>query len=231
MLIDTWSDVLTSSFQRLWSAVIAFIPNVFIAIVIFILGWVIGLVLGQWVAKIIRSIQVDKALKSVGAEEVLSKAGFRLDSCAFIGGLVKWFVIVAFLVASFDVLGLTQVNEFLRNVVLLYLPNVIVAALILLLAAVIAEALKKVVVGSARAVGAHSAHFFGVVTKWAVWIFAILAALNQLGVGVAGDFYRALLAGVITMLSIAGGLAFGLGGKEAAARYIEKLREDVNSKH
>lgn len=234
MTLQTWNDFLTASFQNLWTGVIGFIPNLFVAIVIFVLGWVVGIVLGQWVARIIRSTQVDKALKSVGADEVLARAGFRLDSGAFIGGLIKWFVIVVFLVASFNVLGLAQVNDFLARV-LSFLPRVIVASLILILAAAIADILQRIVSGSVRAIGVSSAHIFGSITKWAVWIFAVFAAIDQLGVlnAAANSLVASLLGGLVNMLTLALGLAFGLGGKEAAARYLERLREDIakNNKH
>ncbi|MCR4306347.1 MAG: hypothetical protein NUV42_00080, partial [Candidatus Yonathbacteria bacterium] len=136
MLLQTWSEILTQSFQDLWIGIIAFVPNLVVALVIFILGWVVGSVLGRLVAQLITALRVDRALESAGAGDVLAKAGFRLNSGAFIGGLVRWFFIIAFLVAAFDVLGLSQVNIFLQQVVLGYLPNVIVAALILLVAAV-----------------------------------------------------------------------------------------------
>jgi len=226
MLLQTWSDVLTQSFQGLWYGVVGFVPNLVVAVIIFILGWMIGSILGRVVAQIIKAIRVDTALASAGAADVLSRAGLKLDSGAFIGGLVKWFFIVVFLVASFDVLGLAQVNVFLQGVVLSYLPNVIVAALILLVAAVIADAMQKVVVGSARAAELGNAHLFGGVTKWAIWVFAVIIALSQLGVAPA--FMQVLFTGVVAMLALAGGLSFGLGGKEAAARFIEKLRGDIS---
>ncbi|MEK7585552.1 MAG: hypothetical protein AAB455_03520 [Patescibacteria group bacterium] len=230
MLLRTWNDVLTESFQNLWGGVIGFIPNLFVAIIIFVLGWVVGIVLGQWVARIIRSTQVDKALKSIGTEEVLSRAGFHLDSGAFIGGLVKWFIIIAFLVASFNVLGLNQVNDFLAGV-LNFLPRVIVASLILILAAAIADILARVVSGSVRATGVSSAHLFGSITKWAVWLFAIFAAIDQLGVlsAATNSLVASLLGGVVNMLTLALGLAFGLGGKEAASRYLERMHEDIKN--
>jgi len=226
MLLQTWSEVLTQSFQDLWVGVIAFVPNLIVAIVIFILGWVIGAVLGRVVSQIIKAVHVDRALESAGASDVLSRAGFRLDSGAFIGGLVKWFFIIAFLVAAFDVLGLSQVNVFLQEVVLGYLPNVIVAALILLVAAVIADAMQKVVVGSAKAASIEHAHFLGGVTRWAIWVFAIIIALSHLGI--AQSFMQVLFTGVVAMLALAGGLAFGLGGRDAAGEFLGKLKKDIS---
>jgi len=223
--MQTWGDVLIGSFQQLWGGVIGFIPKLIIALIIFIAGWIIAVALGRLVSQIIRALKVDKVLQAIGAESALLKAGFKLDTGAFIGGLVRWFFIIVFLVAAIDVLGLDQVNAFLRDVVLLYLPNVIVAALILVVAAFIADVVKKLIVGSAKAADVPSANMMGGVAKWAIWVFAILAALYQLGI--AGVFAQTLFTGFVAMLAIAGGLAFGLGGKDAASQYIDRLRKDI----
>jgi len=229
MSTQIWSDTLVMSFQNLWGGVAGFAPKLIIAIIIFVIGLLVASILGKFIEKIVSSVKVDKAFQSVGVEEMLHKGGFTLNSGAFIGGLVRWFLIIVFLVASLDILGLTQVNEFLKNVVLGYLPNVIVSALILVVAAFIASAMQKVVVGSAKAAGAPSTHFLGGLTKWSIWIFAILAALYQLGI--AGAFSQTLFTGFVAMVAIAGGLAFGLGGRDAASRYIEKLRKDIGEHH
>jgi hypothetical protein len=109
------------------------------------------------------------------------------------------------------------------------LPQVIVAVLILLVSVVIADAVSKVVVGSAKAAGVRSANFLGTVTRWAIWIFAILAALVQLQIAVS--FIQTLFTGVIVALSLAFGLAFGLGGQDAAAKWIEKTRSEIRDHH
>lgn len=225
MLIETWGQVLQNSFQEIGIGLANFVPNLFVAIVIFIVGWIIGSIVGKVAGQIVGSLKIDNALKSAGVGELVTKAGFNLNSGAFIGGLIKWFFIIVFLVASLDVLKLTQVNEFLQNVVLGYLPQVIVAILILLVAVVIAEAMQKIVVGSAKAANIKSANFLGATTKWAIWIFAILTTLIQLGIAVS--FIQTLFTGVIIAFSLAIGLSFGLGGQEAASRYIEKIRHEI----
>lgn len=229
MLLQTWAQVFTQSFQAIGSGLIEFIPNLFVALVIFILGWVFGAVLGRVVAQIIKSIKVDNALREAGLEDAFSRAGFNLDSGRFLGGLVKWFVIIVFLVASLEVLGLSKVTIFLQEVVLLYLPNVIAAVLILLVAAVIAEVTQNIIVGSAKAAKLKSAHFLGNVAKWSIWIFALLAALNQLGVAAA--FVQTLFTGAVIAFSLAIGLSFGLGGQDAASRYIDKVGKEILSKN
>ena len=127
-----------------------------------------------------------------------------------------------------DVLGLSQVTEFLRSVVLTYIPQVIVAALILLVAAVLADVVYRIVGGAARAAHLPSAGFLGGIAKWAIWVFAILAALFQLGI--AGVFIQTLFTAFVGMVAIAGGLAFGLGGKEAAGRFLDKLRAEISNR-
>lgn len=226
MLLQTWGEVLTTSFQELGTGVIAFVPKLVVALVIFLIGWVIAAFLGRIVAQVLRIIPIDNALRSLGLEEAVSRAGFKLDAAAFIGGLVKWFFIVVFLVAAVDVLGLSQINNFLSDVVLVYLPNVIVAAFIIVIAAIIADVIKKIVIGSAKAAELPSANFLGALSKWSIWIFAILAALFQLGV--AAPFVQTLFIGVVGMLALASGLAFGFGGKDLAGRLLEKITEEVS---
>ena len=228
MGIQTWSDILFSSFQSIWSGVLLFLPRFLLALIVFIIGWIVAVTLGRLVSQIVAFFKVDKVLQKTGIEEPLARGGLRLNSGAFVGGLVRWFFLIVFLMASIDILGLDQVNIFLREVVLLYLPNVIVAALILLVGALLADALQRVVASSAKAAKITSAHFLAGISKWSIWIFAILAALYQLGI--AGAFVQTLFTGFIAMVALAGGLAFGLGGKEAAARTIEKLRRDISEK-
>src|SRR3989344_2654915 len=225
MIVQTWGDVITASFQELWGGVVSFVPQLIIALVVFIVGWVIAVALGKIISQVVKTLRVDSALGALGAEAPLSRAGLRLDSGAFVGGLVRWFFILVFLFAALDVLGLGQVTEFLRSVVLTYIPQVIVAAFILLAAALLADFTRRVVVSGAKAADLHSAGFLGGVAKWSIWLFAMLAALFQLGI--AGVFIQTLFTAFVAMLAIAGGLAFGLGGKEAASRFLEKLRSDI----
>ncbi len=229
MLLNTWGEVLTLSFQNLWVGVINFVPNLVVALVILIIGWLLGALLGRAVWQVFRSLKVDEALRRAGFESFVRRGGIDLDSGAFVGALVKWFVIVVFLVAAFDVLGLSQVNIFLQDVVLGYLPRVIVAALVLLVGGVVGDLTGRVVATAARTASVSSAHFAGAIAKWAIWIFAILVALSQLGIAAA--FSQTLFTGLVIAISLALGLSFGLGGQEAAGRFIDRLRGEMSGRH
>jgi hypothetical protein len=225
MVFSTWADTLNASFQNLFYGVVAFIPNLVVAVIIFVIGWLIGLGLGRVVEQIVDALKIDQALRAAGVDRVVSRAGFGLSSGKFLGFLVKWFFIIVFLVAALGVLHLDQVNLFISDVVLGYLPQVIVAVLILLVAAVVANAAERVVAGAARAAEIRAAGFIGQVAKWAIWIFAILAALSELEVATA--FVQTLFTGIVIAIALALGLSFGLGGQASAARYLEHLRGEI----
>ena len=227
MSLNEWTDVLSRSFEDVLNGVISFVPTLIVAILVILLGWIVAVALAKVVEQVVKSIKLDKVLTSAGLDTVVAKTGFKLDSGAFLGSLVKWFTVVVFLITTFDILGLTQVNNFLSGVVVAYIPQVIAAVLILLIAVVIADALQRTVVASARAADLSAANFLGSITKWSIWIFAVLAALVQLGIG--SIFIQTLFTGVVVALSIAFGLAFGLGGRDAAAQAIEKMKKEVTS--
>ncbi len=228
MVTQSWSAVLLSSLQNLWIGVVAFLPKLILAVVIFLIGWLIASLIEKALRQIIDAVKIDALLRKTGIHDTLAKGGIRFSTSAFIAGLVKWFFVIVFLVAALDVIGLSQVNLFLREVVLGYLPNVVVAALVLLVGSVLAETVGRLVSGSARMAEVRSAGFLGTVAKWAIWIFTILIALSQLGI--AAQLIQTLFIGVVAMFALAGGLAFGLGGKDAASRIVEKMREAMSSR-
>ena len=137
-------------------------------------------------------------------------------------------MVIGFLVAALDVFQLQAINALLTSVVTQFIPNIAIASLILIVGAILAEFVQKVMSGAAKAVDAKSSGLVGGIARWAIWIFAIIAALMQLHI--ADQILSTLVTGLVAMLAIAGGLSFGLGGKDAAARYIEKLREDISSR-
>ncbi len=222
MFIQDWTSVVAASLQNLWIGFISAIASIVGALIVFIIGLIVASLLGTLVEKIIDLIQLDKLLNNLGLGEYFGRAGFSLKSGKFFKKLVYWFLVVVFLLAASDILGFYSLSSFL-NSVLLYVPNVLVAVLIMMAAFVIAHFLRNLVIASVKASKLHGAGFLGSLTWWAIVVFGFLAALSQLGIAVA--IVNALVTGFIAMLAIAFGLAFGLGGKGYAEHLVGKLRE------
>lgn len=220
-------DLLSSlqfSFQELLNKVISFLPEILIAIIILVVGWIVGDILKGIVKKLFNTLKITSALDKAGVDTLSARAGFRFNPAEFVGSLIKWFVIIVFLVVALDVLNLNQVTAFFTVEILTYIPRVIVAALILLGAMILANVVSVSVAGAARAGGFKTAEVIASFTKYAILVFAVLAALNQLQI--ATELVQLLFAGVVFASSLAFGLAFGLGGKDVAARYLQNMTRD-----
>ena len=220
----TWGDVFNASLQNLWWGFVQFTPKLVIAIVFFVIGWLLGSLVTKAIEQIFRGLKIDSLFTSIGVDNFLRKAGVNLNTGHFVGEVARWFVIVVFLLPSLNLVGLNDVSSFLKDDVLGYLPKVIIAAFVLIIAAIVSEALSKTVLATAKSVNLRSAHTLGVVAKYAVWVFAIIIALGKLGLG---DYMSILFSGIIAMIALSGALAFGLGAKDAAGRFIDKLGEEA----
>lgn len=227
MIYRNWYDIFAASFQVVWEKLFLALPNIFLAIIVLIIGWILAAAIGKTIKTIIAVTKIDNVLAKLKVDQVTSRLGLRLDTGKFIGELVKWFLIIAFLLVSSDILGLSAVSQFL-NSILLYIPNVIIAAVILLVAALVANFLQKIVTGSAAAANLVAANFAGIVVKWAILIVGFLVAVDQLGIAQA--YLGTLYTGIVAMLAIAGGLAFGLGGKDQAAAFLAKLSAEMRER-
>ncbi len=224
-MLQSWPDVFVSASQNLVQGFFEFIPGFLGAIIIFAVGWIIAAMVSRAIEHILNLIKIDSFFKELGTERVLERMGFKLRVGRFIGEVVRWFIVIAFLIPSLEILGLSAINDFLRNDVLGYLPNIFVAALVLIIASYVSDVLHKFIEGSARAVNSRSARMSATVAKWAVWAFAVIIALSELGI--AEQFMSALFIGLVAMMALAGGLAFGLGGKEAASKTINRMSENL----
>lgn len=223
MVLQSWGDVIFLSLQQTWNSVIGFLPLLISAVIIFIIGLIVAVALGKVVEQIVHALRVDYILKQFEVEKTFMRAGWKLDSGAFIGGLVRWFLIVVFLLAATNILGLTQVSTFLRDV-LLYIPNVVVAAIILVIAALVSDFVERLVRGSVEAAG-YRGSVVGLITRWAIWLFAFTAVLLQLGI--ASALVQTIITGVIASVALALGLAFGLGGRDTAAGFLDRIRGEL----
>ncbi len=222
MGVQDWVTVTVNSLQNLWVGFVDVLGNIVGALVVFLIGLIVASGLAAFIKKIVDLIKLDSLLRNMGVEKFFERAGMRIDSGKFFGKIVYWFIVIVFLLAASDILGFETLSMFLRDV-LLYIPSVIVAILIMLAAIILANFLKDLVLASVKSAKLKGYKFLGSLTWWAIIIFGFLAAISQLGV--ARDIVNTLVAGVIAMIALAGGLAFGLGGQDYAKYLVSRLRE------
>ena len=178
-------------------------------------------------AKVLRVFKVDKVFAHAKVDELLKNAGSKQDTVSLLARIIKWILMLVVFMAAVDTLQLPAVKGFFDSVVA-YTPNVIAAVIILLIGAILANAVDKVVEGALKAGKVGFGQALSEVAKYSIYAFAIIAALNQLGI--AGAFMQTFFTGLVAMLAIAGGLAFGLGGQDAAKEMIEKVKKEATKK-
>lgn len=226
--LTSWGDAIVGSLQDLWLRFIGFLPNLVAALIVFFVGWAIAIAIGRLVEKILVILRVNQAFENVkGLRDAAARGNVNINIPRLLGEIVKWFFILVTLLAATNILGLDEVSQFLRQV-LEYIPNVVVAALILVIAVVLANFVYRTVAASVSAAGFTSAAAIAAISKWAILIFALLAALVQLNVAVS--LIQTILTAFFAMVALAGGLAFGLGGKELATKWLRKVESDLQGR-
>jgi hypothetical protein len=213
-------------FLELWESLVAYLPQVLGALAVFFLGILLAFVLSRAVEQVARVLGLDALSAHFEIKAFFEKIGVRLHIGRLLAWIVKWFCVIVTLIAATDILGWDQVTGYLQEVVL-YLPNVMIAVIILLSGIVLANFVRRVVKSAVEAAQLESASFLSGTAKWAILIFTFMAALVQLQI--APDLIRVLFTGLVAMLALSGGLAFGLGGKEHASRVLDRLRKDISS--
>lgn len=213
-------QIVLDSFADFWSKFTSFIPTILLALALLFAGFIFAWIFEMIARKIMRFVMLEKIVEKVGLKTMFEKAGLKVSFTRLLSSIVYWFVLIVFLASVVSVLGLTQLSSFLDDLVA-YLPNVIAAVAILVIGILVANLLYSVVKNASESANLSSANFLASLTKWSLFVFALIAALVQLKL--APELLTILFSGFVVMLSIAGGLAFGLGGKDAAKEIIDKL--------
>ena len=226
MLVN-WYDITSEALSNFWTSFINFIPNLIVAIIVFLIGWIIAVIIGKIISQILMRLQFNRLFEKASWREALEKAEIRLNPAEFIGAIFKWILVIIILLIAVEILGLTQFQILLNNFIG-WIPNLIVAVVIFVVAVIVADLLDKVVVAGVKRIGIEYVGLLGLIIRWAIYIFAGLAILVQLGVALA--LINTLIVSFFGMLALAFGLAFGLGGKDAAAKLIEDLRRKISEK-
>ena len=222
----TFFERVQAAFQTTVDSLIAFLPEILAALVVLIIGWIVAVLLGKLVRKLLSLTRIDKALDKVGLKQVRDETGLELSIARFVGDLVKWFLIIVSVLAAADILRLSEISVFLRSI-LLYFPNVVVAVVIVIIGVLVGNFVQRLVLGAGKTAKLPSIPLISAFARWSVIVFSVLAALVQLQV--AASLIQILFTGVIAMLAIAGGLAFGLGGKNYAEHLMTRFRETAEA--
>lgn len=208
----------------MWAAVVSFLPHFVFALVLLLIGVLLAHVLHEAIVRVVNILRVDEALNKLEVHDLVRQTGVEFHAGKFLGWIARWFVLILTFIVVADTLKWTQVTAFLSQV-LLYLPNVLIAVVILLVGILLGRFVHDVVVGAVAAAKMQSGGFLGGLAKWAIYVFTFMAALVQLGI--AQSLIMTLFTGFVGMVALAGGLAFGLGGKEHAARVLDQLSNDL----
>lgn len=219
--IQTWGDAVFLSLSNALNAFLNAIPLVIGALLIIIIGWIIAGVLARLVTEVLRRIGVDR-LFAEHSGRVYGDRTREIKPSVVTGELVKWLVRLVFLVAAANVLGMTQVSELLNDV-LLWIPNLIVAAIILLVAPLLARFVRGAIEVGAGEMGFSNASLLGRIAEIAIVAFAVIVAINQ--IGIAANLVNTLFIGIVAAVALAFGLAFGLGGRDVAAQLTQRWYE------
>jgi len=211
-----------AAIQTIWQGLIETSPPIFWAGVVFIVGVIVAHWIGALTVGFLNRIKLSQLLRRLGTEDALSKIDSRLNAPKFFGGIVRWFFIVLFMMASSEILGLHQLSQFLERIIS-YFPNIFISALIFLVALFMTDFSQKIVIGTLEEERITYSRLLGRIIRWAIWFFAILAILYQLQI--TPSLILAAFIGMVTTVSLAVGIAFGLGGKDLAAKILKELEE------
>lgn len=206
----------------IWQNTIEASPAIFGGILLLFLGFIIASSLKGLSVAFLKRIRLNQVLKRLGIDATLSKMDVSFDSVNFFGDVVKWFFIFVFLMAASEVIGLTQFSQFLERVIE-YFPNIFIAFLIFIAAAFIADFSRKIVIRTLEKERVVYSKFLGRLIHWGIWFFALLAVLYQLQI--TPSLILVVFIGMVAAISISIGIAFGLGGKDLAARILKELEE------
>lgn len=228
MSYTDWSLAVIQPFLQQF---IGFIANLVLAIIVFVVGYLIAVGIGKLIAEILKSIRFNKLFEKEGWKKALQRANIEVNPAEFIGVIFKWvFVIVSSLIAV-DILGLKAFAGFLAEV-LNYLPNVLVAVLVFVVAIVITDLVEKIVRVTVERLKVGYGYIASSIVKWAIWVFTSLLILDLVLPAslLIKTLYTSIVYGIVGALALGIGLAIGLGGKDTAGRIISEMYTKIKER-
>ncbi len=227
----TYNDWFLSVIQPFFQQFISFIANLVLAIIVFLIGYLISVGIGKLVTEVLKSVKFNKLFEKEGWRKALQRANVDVNASEFIGAIFKWVFVIVSLLIAVDVLKLTSFAGFLTSV-LNYLPNVIVAVLIFVVAIVISDIVEKIVRVTVERLKVGYGYLAASIVKWAIWVFTIFLILDQLLPAslLVKTLYTSIVYGIVAALALGIGLAIGLGGKDIAASVLGDIHRKIKER-
>ena len=222
-----WENLITEPVRQMLSKILSYLPVLLGALVILIVGWIVAKAIRRVLDWLLKTIRFDTLADKAGISEILRKGDLKISDREVVSGLVYWLVIIMVLVMVVNALGLPKASDVLESL-FAYVPNVIAALLVLVVALFLASFVSGIVHTAAGNANLPRPEIFAGVSRWAIVIFAATISLEELGIAplLVSTTFNIVLGGVGLALA----LAFGLGGKDAVARYLEELKERHSKK-
>ncbi len=215
-----WGEAMMTSLGAALALMFAAIPKIIGFVLILLIGWFVASLLQRAATALLRAVHFNNLSRRAGLSDFVQRMGLETDAAGFVGQLAKWFIRLIALVVAFDALGLPAVSDVLREL-LMWLPNLVVALVVLVIGGIAANALASLVRASTSEAGFSNPDLIAKVAKVAVWAFAIVVAVNQ--IGIAQTLVNTLFMAVVGAAALAFGLAFGLGGRETASEMWRRM--------
>lgn len=225
--ISDWSSAMMTSLAAALAMFLSAIPKIIGFVVILVVAWLISALVEKGVAAILRAVRFNELATRSGLQDFVNKSGTGTDAAGAIGLIAKWFIRLIGMVVAFDALGLPAVSDVLRDL-LLWLPNVVVALVVLVIGGLAARALANLVRGATAEAGISNSNLLAKIAATMVWAFAIVVAVNQ--IGIATTLVNTLFMAFVGAIALGLGLAFGLGGRETAGRIVSNWYNTAQEK-
>ena len=222
LAVIEWNTLIVEPVTQMLTRIMAYLPVLLGALVILIVGWIVAKTIRRLVDWLLKTVRFDALADKAGISEILRKGNLEVSAREVVSSIVYWLIIIMVLVMTVDALGMPKSSDILAGL-FAYVPKVIAALLVLIVAMFLANFVSGIVRTAAGNANLPKPQILAGVSRWAIIIFAVTISLEQLGIAplLVTATFNIILGGVVLALA----LAFGLGGKDAAAKYLEELRQ------
>jgi hypothetical protein len=216
-----WTNLTANAFSNFFQNLLNYLPRAIFALLVVLLGVLVGKLVKMGVVKVLKYIRLKPYTDAVGLNKVFTA---KVEVAELLGDLVAWAIIIVSLLPALEILNLPKVYDLVYSIVA-YIPRAVVAVAIVVIGAVLADLVARLVESTAQTIGAKTAAVASDMVRWIVVVMAVITAVDQLGLNTS--VINQVVTGVIVMLALAGGLAFGLGGQDAAKEVIENIKKSA----